>query len=70
MGAASAIEAAACALAIWSGSIPPTTHLEDPEDPALDFVPAARDHPVRVAMNNASAFGGNNASYVLRRCEA
>jgi len=27
----------------------------------------AREHPVEVAMNNAYAFGGNNASVLLRR---
>jgi len=29
----------------------------------------AREHRVDVAMNNAYAFGGNNASLVLRKCE-
>jgi 3-oxoacyl-[acyl-carrier-protein] synthase II len=34
----------------------------------LDYVPnAARQHPVRVAMNNAYAFGGTNASLILKR---
>lgn len=72
MGAASAIEAAVCALAIVNDRIPPTMHLEDP-DPGcdLDYVPnAARQHKVRVAMNNAYAFGGNNSSLILKKCEA
>jgi 3-oxoacyl-[acyl-carrier-protein] synthase II len=71
MGAASAIEAAACALAIWSDAIPPTMHLEEPDPECdLDYVPnAARAHTVRVAMNNAYAFGGNNSSVVLQKCE-
>jgi 3-oxoacyl-[acyl-carrier-protein] synthase II len=72
MGAASAIEAAVCALTIWHDCIPPTMHLEEP-DPAcdLDYVPnAARAHKVRVAMNNAYAFGGNNSSLILKKCEA
>jgi 3-oxoacyl-[acyl-carrier-protein] synthase II len=69
MGAASAIEAAVCALAVAEGRIPPTMNLEEPEDD-LDYVPnAARDAEVRLAMNNAYAFGGNNASVILRRCE-
>jgi 3-oxoacyl-[acyl-carrier-protein] synthase II len=69
MGAASAIEAAVCALAIATGRIPPTVNLEEPEGD-LDYVPnAARERPVAVAMNNAYAFGGNNASLLLRRCE-
>lgn len=69
MGAASAIEAAVCALAVAEDRIPPTMNLEEPEDD-LDYVPnAARDHRVRLAMNNAYAFGGNNASLMLRKCE-
>jgi 3-oxoacyl-[acyl-carrier-protein] synthase II len=70
MGAASAIEAAVCALAIDTGRIPPTINLEEPEGD-LDYVPNhAREHRVDVAMNNAYAFGGNNASVILRRCES
>jgi 3-oxoacyl-[acyl-carrier-protein] synthase II len=70
MGAASAIEAAVCALAVAEGRIPPTMNLEEPEED-LDFVPnAARELPVRLAMNNAYAFGGNNASVLLRKAEA
>jgi len=73
MGAASAIEAAACALAVHTDRIPPTAHFAapDPEPDGaagLDFVPnEARDHPVAVAMNNAYAFGGNNASVLFRK---
>ncbi|HZG51790.1 MAG TPA: beta-ketoacyl-[acyl-carrier-protein] synthase family protein, partial [Pyrinomonadaceae bacterium] len=69
MGAASAIEAAVCALAVHDDRIPPTINLDaaDPECD-LDYVPNhARAHTVNVAMNNAYAFGGNNASLVLRK---
>ncbi|MBI2187393.1 MAG: beta-ketoacyl-[acyl-carrier-protein] synthase family protein [Acidobacteria bacterium] len=72
MGAASAIEAAACALAVATDRVPPTMNLDDP-DPAcdLDYVPnTAREHRVEVAMNNAYAFGGNNSCLIVRRCEA
>jgi 3-oxoacyl-[acyl-carrier-protein] synthase II len=70
MGAASAIEAAVCALAVAEDRIPPTMNLEEPEED-LDFVPnQARDHRVMLAMNNAYAVGGNNASVILRKCEA
>lgn len=69
MGAASAIEAAVCALAVAEDRIPPTMNLEEPEDD-LDYVPnAARELRVVLAMNNAYAFGGNNASVILRKCE-
>ncbi|HET9284039.1 MAG TPA: beta-ketoacyl-[acyl-carrier-protein] synthase family protein [Candidatus Angelobacter sp.] len=67
MGAASAIEAAVCALAITHQQIPPTMNLHE-QDPEcdLDFVPnQARKRNVKVAMNNAYAFGGNNSSLVF-----
>jgi 3-oxoacyl-[acyl-carrier-protein] synthase II len=70
MGAASAIEAAVCALAVATDQIPPTMGLEEPEGD-LDYVPnAARRVRVEVAMNNAYAFGGNNASTIFRKCAA
>jgi len=72
MGAASAIEAVACALALASGWVPPTINHEIPdEDCTLDFVPnKAREIGPRVLLNNAYAFGGNNASVCLKRYEA
>lgn len=69
MGAASAIEALVCALAVERDLIPPTMHFEEP-DPGctLDFVPgAARQHRVQVAMSNAYAFGGANASIIMKK---
>jgi 3-oxoacyl-[acyl-carrier-protein] synthase II len=71
MGAASAIEAVACALAIDTGIAPPTINYEtqDP-DCDLDYVPnRARKIDPRVVLNNAYAFGGNNASLCMARCE-
>lgn len=68
MGAASAIEAAVCALAVAEGRVPPTIHFEepDPECP-LDCVPnRARELSVSAAMNNSYAFGGYNASVIFR----
>ena len=69
MGAASAIEAAVCALACFHDRIPPTINLREPDPECdLDYVPnCARSHSVRFAMNNAYAFGGNNASLVLQK---
>lgn len=71
MGAASALGAIACSLAITHGFIPPTiNHVEtDPECP-IDCVPnQAVDADLRVVQNNGLAFGGNNASVVLGRYE-
>lgn len=72
MGAASAIEAAVCALAVRHGWIPPTANFEQADDDCtLDFVPNfARRHPVTLAMNNAYAFGGSNASVLFRAVPA
>ena len=72
MGAASAIEAAVCCLAIDTGHIPPTIHLENADpDCDLDYVPnRAREGEVEIAMNNAYAFGGNNSSVLFGRCGA
>ena len=69
MGAASAIEAIACALAIKESVVPPTVNYEtrDPECD-LDFVPnVKREMQVDIAMNNAYAFGGNNSSLILKK---
>ncbi|MFN7961656.1 MAG: beta-ketoacyl-[acyl-carrier-protein] synthase family protein [Thermoanaerobaculia bacterium] len=69
MGAASAFESVACALAVATDRVPPTTNFQEPdEECALDCVPnQARELVVEVALNNASAFGGNNASVLLAK---
>jgi 3-oxoacyl-[acyl-carrier-protein] synthase II len=67
--ASGAIEAVATALTVREGRVPPTIHYETP-DPAcdLDYVPnEARDVPVRVALSNSFAFGGNSSVVVLAR---
>jgi 3-oxoacyl-[acyl-carrier-protein] synthase II len=71
MGAASAIEAVACSLAIHTGVIPPTMNFEEPDEGSeLDYVPnQARRTDPRIVLNNAYAFGGNNASLCLARLE-
>lgn len=70
MGAASAIEAAVCALAVAENRVPPTMNFRQPDpDCDLDCIAnEAREMPVEVAMNNAYAFGGNNASVIFRKC--
>ncbi|MFA6321007.1 MAG: beta-ketoacyl-[acyl-carrier-protein] synthase family protein [Candidatus Omnitrophota bacterium] len=69
MGAASAIEAIACCLAIKNGVVPPTMNYETPDPECdIDCVPnKARKKDVQVALNNSFAFGGNNACLVLKR---
>lgn len=67
MGAASAIEAIACCLAIKEGVVPPTINYETPDPECdIDCVPnKARKRLVNIALNNSLAFGGNNACLVL-----
>jgi 3-oxoacyl-[acyl-carrier-protein] synthase II len=69
MGAASALEAIACALAIKNNVIPPTINFETPDPECdIDCVPnQARKHIVNIALNNSYAFGGNNACLILNK---
>lgn len=69
MGAASAIEAATCCLTVKHDIIPPTINHETPDPECdIDCVPnVCRKAKVNVALNNASAFGGNNACLVLKK---
>jgi 3-oxoacyl-[acyl-carrier-protein] synthase II len=69
MGAASAIEAIACALVVKNDLIPPTINFEAPDPECdVDCVPnKAKKQTVNIALNNAYAFGGNNASLVLKK---
>jgi beta-ketoacyl-acyl-carrier-protein synthase II len=70
-GAAGAIEAMMCVLALHEGKLPPTTNYEHP-DPAcdLDYVPnEAREADVEVALSNAMGLGGHNACVLLRRVD-
>jgi 3-oxoacyl-[acyl-carrier-protein] synthase II len=71
MGAASAIEAVVCAMAVHTGWVPPTINFEEPDPECeVDCVPnQARHLGPRIVLNNAYAFGGNNASLCLRRFE-
>jgi 3-oxoacyl-[acyl-carrier-protein] synthase II len=69
LGAAGAVEAIFCTLAIEEGVLPPTINYETPDlECDLDYVPnEARKADVAIAVSNSSGFGGHNASIVLRR---
>jgi len=69
MGAASALEAMACTIATKNDIIPPTINYETPDPECdIDCVPnQARRHTINIALNNSYAFGGNNASLVLKK---
>jgi 3-oxoacyl-[acyl-carrier-protein] synthase II len=69
LGAAGAVEMAACALAIKNGIVPPTINLQthDPECD-LDYVPnTAREMKVNAIINNSFGFGGHNASIAAKK---
>ncbi len=67
LGAAGAVEAVFCALAIRDQIAPPTLNLENPSvETPLDLVPLkARKREIKVALSNSFGFGGTNASLVL-----
>jgi 3-oxoacyl-[acyl-carrier-protein] synthase II len=70
-GAAGAIEAMMCVLALHEGKLPPTINYEHP-DPVcdLDYVPnEAREAQVEVALSNAMGLGGHNACVLLGRVD-
>ena len=69
MGAAGAIEAAATALALRTGQLPPTANYTQP-DPAcdLDYIPnVGREAQIGAALSISAGIGGNNACIALRR---
>ena len=68
-GAAGAIEAMMCVLAIHEGTIPPTINYEHPDPECdLDYVPnEAREARVDVALSNAMGLGGHNGCVLLGR---
>ena len=67
MGAAGAMEAAVCVLALEHQKLIPTWNLENVLEPCkLDAVRRlVRDAKVRVVLNNSAGFGGYNSSVVL-----
>lgn len=69
MGAAGALEAIVCTLAIRDGVIPPTINYRNP-DPELDldYTPnEARARAISYAMSNSIGLGGHNSSIVLKK---
>jgi len=71
LGAAGAIEALACILAVTSDIVPPTINhfTDDPElDPQLNFTfNKAQHRTVNAALSNTFGFGGHNASVIVKK---
>ena len=67
LGAAGAVEAIFCILAIRDQVAPPTINLDNPAvTPTLDLAPnIARHRKIDVALSNSFGFGGTNASLVI-----
>jgi 3-oxoacyl-[acyl-carrier-protein] synthase II len=74
LGAAGAIEAVACVLAVKNDMVPPTINhfTDDPAlDPKLNFTfhqPQART--VNIALSNTFGFGGHNTSIIVKKFKA
>ncbi len=69
LGAAGAVEAIACVMALSEGVVPPTIGYQEP-DPAcdLDYVPNnARSADIELALSASLGFGGHNAYLAFRR---
>jgi len=69
IGAAGAIEAVACTMAIQNGIIPPTINLTNPSPECdLDYVPnEARRVDINMAMSNSFGFGGHNSVLIFKK---
>jgi 3-oxoacyl-[acyl-carrier-protein] synthase II len=71
LGAAGAVEAIFCLLAMRDEIVPPTINLDNPSvTTAIDLVAhKAKKRPINIALSNSFGFGGTNASLVFRRLE-
>jgi 3-oxoacyl-[acyl-carrier-protein] synthase II len=69
LGAAGAVEAAICVLALQHQTVPPTINYEHPDPECdLDYVPnTPRPATLRYVMTNSFGFGGHNSVLVLGR---
>ncbi len=69
LGAAGAVEAMACLLALNEGIIPPTINLREPgEGCDLNYVPqTAVKADITLALSNSLGFGGHNACLAFRK---
>ena len=68
LGAAGAVEMAACVMAMRDGIVPPTINLDNPDPECdLDYVAhTAREKKVKIALSNSFGFGGHNSSVLIK----
>ncbi len=71
LGAAGAVEAIFCLLAMRDGIVPPTINLDNPSvTTAIDLVAhKSKKRTINIALSNSFGFGGTNASLVFRRVQ-
>ena len=73
LGAAGAVEALACVMAVKNDIVPPTiNHEEEDKDPELDYnmnftFNQAQKRTVRAALSNTFGFGGHNACVIFKK---
>ena len=71
LGAAGAVEAIACILAVQNNIVPPTINFEE-EDPDIDnklnfTLNVAQERKIDVALSNTFGFGGHNTSAIFKK---
>lgn len=71
LGAAGAVEAIFCLLAMRDNIAPPTLNLDNPSvETPINLAPhKAIEKPINAVLSNSFGFGGTNASLVMRRVE-
>lgn len=75
LGAAGAVEAMACCLAVQNDIVPPTiNHEEGDNDENIDYnlnftFGKAQERPIRAALSNTFGFGGHNACCIVKKYE-
>jgi 3-oxoacyl-[acyl-carrier-protein] synthase II len=72
LGAAGAVEAIFCILAMRDQIVPPTLNLHDPDEgtEGVDLVPLkAKERKVRAVLSNSFGFGGTNAVLVMQKVD-
>ena len=76
LGAAGAVEALVCCLAVKNDIVPPTiNHEEGDNDENIDYnlnftFNKAQQRPIRAALSNTFGFGGHNACCIMKKYEA